>query len=279
MRRRRFLITIFALLTVIAAVTGVIDSTGERYADAAFKRALVTFAIARTLNGAISVAQGTELALEPAGVGVILTVGQVLDPVNDLIERFSAIMLVAASSLGLQNVMLDILSWWGVSAALLLSASFVLVCVWLPRLRNSRTEKLGIRVLLLVVFLRFAMPLLIIGTNLVFDTFLEAEQAAAVEALEVTQSEIEQLNEETSPPPPVEEQSLIDQLGSMLDESLQSINVGDRLDNLRQRASEAIEHIINLIVIFMLQTVILPVVFLWLLAQLASAVAARATRV
>ena len=78
----------------------------------------IVLAVARTLNGVISVAQGTEVALEPGGVGVNLTVGQILDPVNDLIERFSAVMLVASSSLGLQNILLVMTGWWGVTAAL-----------------------------------------------------------------------------------------------------------------------------------------------------------------
>jgi hypothetical protein len=71
------------------------------------------FAVARTLNGVISAAQGTEVALEPGGVGVVLSVGEILDPINDLIERFSAVMLIAASSLGLQALLLNILqgSW------------------------------------------------------------------------------------------------------------------------------------------------------------------------
>ena len=101
MKERRIIWTLLALLALAAAVTGIADDTAESYADEALKRALVTFAAARTLNGVISVVQSTEV-----GVGVTVAVGQILDPVNDLIERFSGVMLVAASSLGLQNVML-----------------------------------------------------------------------------------------------------------------------------------------------------------------------------
>ena len=35
-------------------------------------------------------------------VGVVLTAGEILDPLNDLVERFSWIVLLAASSLALQ---------------------------------------------------------------------------------------------------------------------------------------------------------------------------------
>jgi len=55
------------------------------------------------------------------------------------------------------------------------------------------------------------------------------------------------------------------------------MNVGDRLNRLRDRVSNASEHIINLIVIFVLQTIILPLVFLWLFVELLKMLAARTT--
>ena len=42
-----------------------------------------------------------------------------------------------------------------------------------------------------------------------------------------------------------------------------------RYEQLRQKAEQAIEHIIKLMAIFLLQTLILPLVLLWLLYGLA----------
>ena len=114
------------------AVTGVADSASDDYSDEAFKRGLVTFAIARALNGVISVAQGTEVAVEPGGVGVNFTVGQILDPINDLVEQFSSVMLVATSSLGLQNILLNMTGWWGVTGALGAASLFLMAAIWWP---------------------------------------------------------------------------------------------------------------------------------------------------
>ncbi len=267
-----------AVFAAVAALSGLIDDTGKRYADEAFSRALITFAVARTLNGVISVAQGTEIAIEPGGVGVNFTVGQVLDPINDLVERFSAVMLVATSSLGLQNILLRMTTWWGTSLALVLAVVFTLIALWWPKLDQSTLRPLALRVLLVTVFLRFAVPILVIGSNLVFDTFLAAEQAAASQALDATRSEIELINENVAmPESDAEDQSVIERLGSMLDSSLDALNIGDRLDRLRDRVSNVSEHIINLIVIFLLQTIILPLVFLWLFVELLKLLAARAT--
>jgi ABC-type multidrug transport system fused ATPase/permease subunit len=278
LNRRTIVWSALAVLASFAALSGIIDDPGRRYAGEAFTRALVTFAVARTLNGVISVAQGTEVAIEPGGVGVIFTVGQILDPINDLVERLSAVMLVATSSLGLQNILLRMTTWWGTSLALFLATIFALIVLWWPKFDESKLRPLAMRVLLVTVFLRFAVPVLVIGSNLVFDTFLAVEQAAATEALETTRNEIEQLNEEVSTPEfDTEDQSIIERLGSMLDRSLESINIGDRLRDLRDRVSNASEHIINLIVIFVLQTIILPLVFLWLFVELLKLLATRAT--
>ena len=275
--KRSFLWTVLTLVAAAAALSGVADDAAEAYAEKAFKRALVTFAVARTLNGVISVAQGTEVALEPGGVGVILSVGQVLDPINDLVERFSAVMLVAASSLGLQNILLKMTAWWGVTAALTIAVGFVIATVWSPRLTDSKYAAAASRILLVMLFVRFAVPLLIIGTNLVSDAFLATEQAAATAALEATRTEIEELNEDAEAPPDPD-QSIMDRLSSVIDDSLASMNVADRLARLKESVSNASEHIINLIVIFVLQTIILPLVFIWLLVEALKGIAARSTR-
>lgn len=272
--RARVLWTLATLVVALVAMTGWVDNVGDDYAERAFGRALVTFAAARTLNGVISVAQGTEVALEPAGVGVIFSLGQILDPINDLVERFSTVMLVATSSLGLQNVLLDITGWWGTSAALLAAGALLLVTLWWPGRDTSKAAGIAIRILLVTVFLRFAVPALIIATNLVFDTFLAAEQTAAVQALEATSAEIESANEGLTPPPDSDD-SIVDRFGNWLDQSLDALDVEARMEALGERVSKATEHIINLIVIFVLQTVIMPLLFLWLLAEGLKAIARR----
>ena len=147
-KRRKIIWTIVAVLVAALAASGFADSRSDAYADEAFKRALVTFAVARSLNGVISVAQGTEVAVEPGGVGVNFTVGQILDPINDLVEQFSSVMLVAASSLGLQNVLLSMTGWWGVTIVLVLAALFLIVRTWWPGGTKSATATLAIRIFL-----------------------------------------------------------------------------------------------------------------------------------
>ena len=278
-KRRNISWTLAGIAAVVLALTGVADSASDDYSDEAFKRGLVTFAIARTLNGVISVVQGTEVAVEPGGVGVNFTVGQILDPINDLVEQFSSVMLVATSSLGLQNILLNMTGWWGVTAALVATVLFLVVALWWPGGVRVEVKTLALRIFLFMAFLRFALPVLIIGTHIVFSTFLEDEHDAAAAVLEATSSKIEEFNQEQSTVDPDDEATFFGKLGDAIGSSMGSFDVSGRIDRLKESASSASEQIVNLIVIFVLQTILLPLAFLWLFVEGLKGIASRATRI
>lgn len=269
MEKRKIVWTLIAVAAVATALSGVADSVAEDYAENALKRALVTFAAARTLNGVISVVQSTEV-----GVGVTVSVGQILDPINDLVERFSGVMLVAASSLGLQNVLLSMTSAPGITAAMIVAALLAIAMLWWPRMTENKYAGLSSRILLVMLCIRFIVPALVVATNLVTDTFLAAEQVEATAALEVTSRAIEEMSDEVEVPP-ADNRSIMERLGSAIDESLDAINISGRLGKLKDNASKATEHIVNLIVLFVLQTILLPLAFIWLLVEMLKSAAAR----
>jgi ABC-type multidrug transport system fused ATPase/permease subunit len=275
--RRRIIASILVAVSATLALSGIADSAADDYADEAFKRALVTFAVARGLNGVISVAQGTEVAVEPGGVGVNFTVGQILDPVNDLVEQFSSVMLVATSSLGLQKILLNMAGWWGTTAIFVVATVFLVGALWWPGGARAATGSWAARIFVVAAFLRFALPVLVVGTHIVFSAFLESEHDAAAAVLEATSSQIEEFNRQEAVQLPGEESSsFVDRLGELLDSSMRQLDVSGRIERLRANASNASEQIINLIVIFVLQTIILPLAFLWILVEGMKRAAGRA---
>jgi len=275
MLKRKIAWTFMTVLAIGLAASGVVDDAAEEYAEDAFRRALVTFAVARTLNGVISLAQGTELALEPGGVGVNLGVGEVLDPINDLVEQFSGVMLVATSSLGLQNVLLKMTRWWGFTAALCAAGAAAVLLLWWPGMARRRYVVAGTRILVLALALRFIVPSLIIATNTVATHFLEPEQRTATAALEATSATIEDLNASATPALPPGDESFMDRLGTTLRDTWRSMDVEARLERLRSATANASEHIVNLIVLFVLQTIILPIVFVWLVMEILKGAVSR----
>ena len=309
----KLLRTVLIIIIAGVATSGAIDDVSKDYAEQALKRALATYAIARTLNGVISVAQGTEIALEPGGVGVIMTPGQLLDPVNDLVERFSSVLLVAASSLGLQIVLLEISSWIGITILLVAALFICLAATWSERLKSNRYVALTLRLTLILAFVRFAVSIVIICTNIVFGTFLLEKHDSATAELQKTSAQVEELNtqnekasnpDETAAegerqPSDQSSASILDRLRSAYDSLPDSedigpklkgsaqelyadisnwfgaISVSARMAQLEESAANATGHIVNLIVIFVLQTIIFPLGFLWIFVEVLKAAATR----
>ena len=77
-----WLIIISLAIASLLAGSKALDYHGEQYTDQALKRSLVAFAVARGLNGLISVAQEAEIAMQPAGVGLTLSPGEILDQIR-----------------------------------------------------------------------------------------------------------------------------------------------------------------------------------------------------
>jgi len=231
-------------------------------------------AIARGFNGAISVAQGTEVAVQPVGIGVTLTIGEILDPLNDLVARFSALALLASVSLGLQLTLGQMVTSPWLSGLLSAAVLAYLVLLWRPAPAGSAPSKLNTWLLqgvALVIFLRFLLAVMLLLTHLVDQAFLAAKQDEAVASLSNASTTIEQLQNQTAQAQvDIEEQSFFDrtsaQLRDFLDASGQTLDLKQQLAEVEAQVENSVEEIVNLIVIFLLQTLLLPVASLWLCA-------------
>jgi hypothetical protein len=61
----------------------------------------------------------------------------------------------------------------------------------------------------------------------------------------------------------------------MVDDTLAAVDPRDSLEQLSNRVAAASEHIISLIVIFVLQTILLPIGFVWLFVELLKGIGQR----
>ena len=258
---------VFAIL--IVSVTALawwpsLDAQGSATVDAAFKRALVTWALARGLNGVLSVAQGTEVAIQPAGVGVNFAPGEILDPINDLVERFSWIMMLASSSLGVQQILLAMSAWKGLIIALTLAAAVAIAArYWM---QNPQIVKISGRIFLFLLLLRFMMPGIALANQWVYNTFLDADYQTASGELSLAQEKISHLNDEArqdrSNGDGEESLSTLRRAREALRRFGDAVSIEKRMDDYRVAAERISENTIRLVVVFLMQTVVFPVVFL-----------------
>lgn len=240
------------MILVALSWHGSLDLGARDTTLASFNRALATYAIARSLNGVISVAQGTEIAIQPVGVGLTITAGQILDPLNDLVERFSWLVLAATTSLGMQMLIVELLGNVWINILLTLSAAGLLVALWWPRAEKARAAL--IKVCGAIAFARFLFVVVTLVTALVNQTLLEPRQAQSIAQITQTSEALGQLHAATNVDP---EADFFDRLRGSLD-------IRDQLNAFQERVEETINAIIDLIVVYLVQTIILPIAVLLL---------------
>lgn len=261
--KARILLSIVFALAIGLAFTGVLDKHGEEYTNETLKRSLAAFAIARGLNGVISVAQGTEVAVQPAGVGVNFTPGEILDPINDLVERFSWVMLLSSTSLGLQQILLSISTWYLFTVVVIAALIAGGIALWMRSGISPGTRQFVLNLSLALMVLRFAVPFMAIANEWIYEEFLSELYSESTAKLTETTDDIRELNRDLDQTESrAEEESLLGSVRQLVQSAASSVDLEARLSQYKESASAATQHAINLIVVFVFQTIILPLGFL-----------------
>ena len=103
-----------------------LDQNADVYFTKAISKAGTAYAICRGINAGVSVIKESQLHLS-LGAGVSLAAGQILDPLDDLTERTSDILITAIVSLGIQKIVYELCLW--LTPFLLAAAIVVLIVI------------------------------------------------------------------------------------------------------------------------------------------------------
>jgi len=262
---KKIIISVIVLLSIVLVQMGWLDEHGRNYTELGLKRTLVTYALARGLYGVISVAQGTEIAVQPVGVGLTFTPGQILDPVNDLIERFSTVVLVSGVSLGMQRMLIEITAWVWFSALSSLMLLLSVFMMWKQRSADSANLRLLYKATAILLLVRLAVPLMAVLNEGVYLVFLQPQYEASSKQLEMTSTNVDQLQQKTTPLQVHEgSESVVEKMQALYDSAADAMDIQQQLASLKQTVSDVSQHALNLMVVFVLQTIILPVLFLFI---------------
>lgn len=258
---RRAYLLLVAVLVLVGCWVAPIDTPAREQVNDGLKRALTTFAAARALGAVVSVAQGTQVDATPGGVGVSFAPGQALKPLNELIEQFAAVMLAASVSFGIQLVLLNIgahqLMSWLVS---------IVALVWIAvRWRRGSSPRWLQSALIGLLLVRFAVPLSAVANEGIYRVFMANEYQAALSGIEKSPGAV---TDATREPPAAQGEGWRERIERWLPK-LPDLKA--TYDQILKSASDWAERIVKLIALFVLQTVVLPLAFLFIAWRLARA--------
>ncbi|WP_417326157.1 hypothetical protein [Halarcobacter sp.] len=253
----KLLLSIFTISAVFIAITFAIDTTAKNLVDDSFSQAIIVFGSAKALNAVISLAQGTELSLP----FFVVAIGEVLDPVNDLVEQFSLVMLASMTSLGIQKIFLNFVT--NEIYNYLLLVLVVVLNIWLyKRFRNdNKLRDIFFKAVFVLLFLRFAIPMISYVNDISYNYFVKEEYniERLNENIVKVKEDVSKVNQETLQEK--KESSIFDKIVEKFDSEYYSKKVQEYTDAVDNSS----EYIIDLIIVFIFQTIFLPILFLFIL--------------
>lgn len=250
----KVLVGTMVLVGLIANWLPGMDAAARAYLDLSMADSLVVYATARGLNAVISVIQSVHLSVS-LGAGVGLNLGEMLDPLNDLIERFSTFVLYGLAAIGLQKLLLLASG----SLVMKIITSLLMIAGYLAWLFQPARFAWLVRLGLMIALVRFAL-LIEVGTVAVLDSlYFDDRTQQAESALNLAREELGSLRQRYLAS--VAESGVF---GGVW-EAASSV-LGD--DGQQGVADLAAGAIVELIVIMLVRSVVMPLLFIWALVVL-----------
>lgn len=191
---KRWIVRVALALAAVLLVLGVdavskrMDAEADAYFEQAMASAVISYAATRGINAVVSVMKDSDLGATPAGVGVTIGVGQILDPLDDMTERASDVLVLAIACIALQKV----IHVFGGDISLLLPAlaagGLLLLCYARPpALRRMAAKTLS--AIAVLVLIRLLLPISGAVTSSIHQSHFAPQMADAHERLQVVPKE------------------------------------------------------------------------------------------
>lgn len=262
----KIFLTLFLLFLLLLSLSFSVDESAMQLQDEALKRSFAAFGLAKALNAVISLLQGTELSFAPVGIGLTFSIGEVLDPFNDMIERFSWVMLFATVSLSIQKLLLILSAKAFLQIAFGVSVVVTLFLLWAKKFQNAQLLSYAFKLFLFLFLLRFSAVVFVYSSELLYASLLQKEYESASKVVESTQKKLEDLeNKNRIVISSQKDMSFFDGVGSKYDKILENLNISKQLSAMEESIEEASLNMVKLITIFVVQSMLMPLLYLWLM--------------
>jgi hypothetical protein len=246
----------------------VLDSSADTYFKDSITKAGVSYGVCRVINAAVSVLQESSVQLEPAGIGLSLAVGQIVDPINDMVERLSGVLVMSIASLGVQELAYEI-SLAVVPLLMAVTLLIISLLAWFTNSRVARLRRIMAYVLVIASIARFCLPVSSLANEFLQENFFDAKIMDANRKLAASTSELKAIENLELP----KAEGIIGTIGnsaSYLREK--SMEFKNTIQVFMENKGEIIENLLRLtflyLGIFIIQVLMLPLLIFWFLLRM-----------
>ena len=225
------------------------DNRTEKYLKDTTIKAATAYTMARGINALVSIIQDTEVSIVVADIAI----GEALDPVNDIVEKFSNILMYSTVSLALQLFIFKLSKEIGFHYLILFSLLCYITGKVLCLIGGRDCVKFqyyGKILFFSAIFIRLIIPSIVfIGINT--EMFYKEKYENANKNLDRIKTEQDDFWKNSSETDKMSKWNIKKNLEKIKTKIEYKIN---ELKNIS-------EHILNLIIVFLMQTIILPILF------------------
>lgn len=235
------------------------DEITVEYLRESQTRAALWFATSRVLNATISVIKESSVTVNIVVAGGDIALGQLLDPIDDLVEKFSNIMLISTASLYILDLIHRISSNIFsilLAASALFSFFALLFRLSVPTIPYASRFMFGAAkgVFALALIGRFYVPFTGLSSQLVRDHYLKAPFEAAEVQIQDFKDEIEPLQSDNGK-----------NIAALAKELLNRVTGAFR--SAGEWISGKTNYLVTILIIFVVETMAIPIASLWLLLR------------
>lgn len=242
---RAIIIGAVALVLIAVSFHGELDRFTRGEVDDTTSQSIGIYFVSRTVNGLVSVLQTSQVKVPLLASA---EVGQMLDPVNDAVERLSSGLVWAVGSLFVQRILLEITASFAFKWVLCLigvaMTALMLLMEWnrfrvgcrdilaVPDSKLDRSRDWLVRVFVVAAILRFIVPAFIGVSFVVSQMFLESEIMKNTGQLSLLRTQVSAVASSSSP-----------DAESLEEEKDREVSRVKGLENLKESAWEEMERL------------------------------------
>lgn len=245
-----------------------LDSNADDYFEQAMSKATVAYGTTRIINASVSILKDSEVHAEPGGIGLSLAIGEILDPIDDMTERVSDVLITAIVSLGIQKLIFEL----GITIIPKLLALVIVlytILAWINYKGAERVNYFLVRFGVVILVVRLFLPFSALVNDVLNISYFDGKIDLAKEELEYYSSEITTVADIEFPDGEGFWETVTNSAEFLTDTS---IKFKDALIAVIDNATGIVDSLLKLTWIyfglFVIQVILLPMGMFWLMVKL-----------